>query len=239
MSFISPMEQYEIKNLLSIDFTQNNVIFYLLIASLITIFISNQTNPNIIGNWWVIQNESQYKTIQTMIEDFIGKDKTIYFPQIYTIFHIILFSNLQGLIPYSSTATVEMVMTLSISFTQQVGILQIGFTTHQNYLQAAFIPAGTPIFQVPIMLVQEILAYQIKIISLGLRQAINMTTGHILCKVSIGFIWSAYLKGVSIIIQGQPLILLTIFLALEILIAYLQAYIFVFITCITLKDMAN
>jgi F0F1-type ATP synthase membrane subunit a len=50
-----------------------------------------------------------------MIEDFIGKDKTIYFPLIYTIFHVVLFSNLLGLIPYSSTATVEIVMTLSIS----------------------------------------------------------------------------------------------------------------------------
>lgn len=65
-----------------------------------------------------------------------------------------------------------------------------------------------------------------------------MITGHILAKVCVGFIWVAYLKGTSLLVLTLPLLLLTLFLALELLIAYLQAYIFTFITCITIKDMA-
>ena len=64
-----------------------------------------------------------------------------------------------------------------------------------------------------------------------------MITGHILAKVCVGFIWVAYLKGTSLLVLTLPLLLLTLFLALELLIAYLQAYIFTFITCITIKDM--
>lgn len=65
-----------------------------------------------------------------------------------------------------------------------------------------------------------------------------MITGHILAKVCVGFIWVAYLKGTSLLVLTLPLLLLTMFLGLELLIAYLQAYIFTFITCITIKDMA-
>jgi F-type H+-transporting ATPase subunit a len=65
-----------------------------------------------------------------------------------------------------------------------------------------------------------------------------MITGHILAKVCVGFIWVAYLKGTSLLVLTLPLLLLTLFLGLELLIAYLQAYIFTFITCITIKDMA-
>lgn len=88
------------------------------------------------------------------------------------------------------------------------------------------------------MIVLEILAYVFRIISLGLRLAINMITGHVLVKTIIGGIWVAYLKGISLLFLSIPLLLLTAFLALEILIAYLQAYIIVFITILTLKDVS-
>jgi len=88
------------------------------------------------------------------------------------------------------------------------------------------------------MILLEILAYLTRTLSLGLRLAVNMVTGHILVKVILGFIWAGYVKGTSLLVLSLPLFLLTLFLCLEILIAYLQAYIFTFITCITLKDMS-
>ncbi len=89
------------------------------------------------------------------------------------------------------------------------------------------------------MIVLELVAYVTRTLSLGLRLAVNMITGHILAKVCVGFIWVAYLKGLSSLVISLPLLVpLTLFLGLELLIAYLQAYIFTFITCITIKDMA-
>jgi len=162
-------------------------------------------------------------------------------PLIYTVFHLILFTNLIGMVPYTSCSTVEIIITLTIAFTLLVAVLIRGFqTTHDMVLLAAFIPAGTPLALVPLMIVLEIVAYLTRCLSLGLRLAVNMITGHILAKVCVGFIWLAYLKlnKGSLVVLSLPLLLLTLFLGLEILIAYLQAYIFTFITCITIKDMA-
>ena len=148
-----------------------------------------------------------------MIENFVGRKYSIYLPLFYSLFHIILFSNFLGLLPYSTTSTVELVMTLSIAFTLLIGILLIGFLTHKLHLLAIFLPSGTPLGLVPIMIFLEILAYIFRIISLGLRLAINMITGHTLVKVIVGGIWLGYLKGTSILILAAPLLLLTVFLA--------------------------
>ena len=143
------------------------------------------------------------------------------------------------MVPYSSTPTVEIILTLSIALTLLIAVLLVGFLSNGVVLLAAFIPAGTPLALVPLMIVLELVAYVTRTLSLGLRLAVNMITGHILAKVCVGFIWVAYLKGLSSLVISLPLLVpLTVFLGLELLIAYLQAYILTFITCITIKDMA-
>jgi F-type H+-transporting ATPase subunit a len=132
--------------------------------------------------------------------------------------------------------TTELVLTLGVAFTLLVGVLLIGFLTHQWKISAAFIPAGTPLALIPVMILLELLAYTTRTLSLGLRLAVNLITGHILAKVIVGFIWlgATSLNSITFLLLAA----ITLFLGLEILIAYLQAYIFTFITCITLKDLA-
>jgi F0F1-type ATP synthase membrane subunit a len=113
----------------------------------------------------------------------------------------------------------------------------MGILTHKVILLAAFLPSGTPLGLILLIFPLEFLSYVIRTISLGLRLAINLITGHVLVKVIISLIWASYLNGSSLLVISLPLLLLTMFLTLEILIAYLQAYIFTFITCITIKDM--
>ncbi len=234
------MEQYIIYPILSFNFTITNVIFYLMIATFVTIVFSKGiiNNNSIVSNNWFILSESLFRTILLKIENFVGAKSMIYLPLFYSLFHIVLFSNFLGLLPYSTTSTAEIILTLSLAFTLLVGILLLGFLTHRLNLLAIFLPSGTPLGLIPIMIVLEILAYIFRIISLGLRLAINMITGHVLVKTIVGGIWIAYLKGISILFLSIPLLLLTAFLALEILIAYLQAYIIVFITILTLKDVS-
>ena len=162
---------------------------------------------NIISNNWGILSESLFRTILLKIENFVGPKSSIYLPLFYTIFHIVLFSNLLGLVPYSTTPTVELVKTLSISFTLLMGLLLVGFLTHKLYLLALFLPGGTPVALIIPMVGLEIIAYVFKILSLGLRLAINLITGHLLLKVSIGFVWLGYIKGTSFFILAIPLIL--------------------------------
>ena len=237
----SPMEQYEIFPIISLNLVVPHTIGYLFIAGVLSVMLTyigaggKIQQGNQIPNVYSITHESLFRSILQMVDTYMN---TVYFPQIYTLFHVILFSNQIGMIPYSSTPTVEIQMTQSLSFTIQIGVLIQGFISHKIYLQAAFIPVGTPLGQIPIMIILEIISYLSRTFSLGLRLAVNMITGHIQVKVSINFIWVAYLKGTSILIQVLPMFLLTLFLALELLIAYQQAYIFCFITCITFKDIS-
>jgi len=90
------------------------------------------------------------RTILLMIENFVGRSASIYLPLFYSIFHIVLFSNFLGLVPYSSTPTVEIVKTLSIAFTLLKGILLIGFLTHKLRLLAIFLPSGCPNGLIPL-----------------------------------------------------------------------------------------
>lgn len=175
----SPKEQYIINPLFTINLTINNVIFYFKLGALITILLGKGINQDkILSNNWGIMSESLYRTILLMIENFVGVKYTIYLPLFYSIFNIVLFSNILGLVPYSSTPTVEIVMTLAISFTLLIGILLIGFLTHKLYLLAIFLPSGTPLGLIPVKIFLEILAYFFKILSLGLRLSINLITGH-------------------------------------------------------------
>jgi F-type H+-transporting ATPase subunit a len=131
---------------------------------------------------------------------------------------------------------------LALAFTLLVGVLLVGFFSHRFLLLAAFIPAGTPLGLIPLMILLELLAYSTRTLSLGLRLAVNMITGHILAKVSVGFIWVAVYSVdtpnvLVLLLLSFPMLLLLLFQGLEILIAYLQAYIFTFITSITIKDL--
>lgn len=232
------MEQYEIYNILSLNQYLTNINYGLLLVIFISISLNILQNNLLITNWFGILNESFYNTLLIMVRNYINKGE-FYFPLIYTLFTIILFSNLIGMIPYSSTPTVEIIMTLTLAFTILMGILIMGFFSHKLYQFAAFLPAGTPFALIFLMIPLEIQAYLTRTFSLGLRLAVNLITGHILAKVLINFIYLAYLNSFSYmtIFLIFPLLLVSLFLAQELLIAYLQAYIFTFITCITIRDM--
>ena len=234
------MEQYIIFPLFTIQFSLSNIIFFLCLAGSLSIILGNMHMYKglILSNNWAILSESLFRTMLSMVENFVGRNFTIYLPLFYSLFHLILFSNLLGLIPYSSTPTVEIVMTLSLSFTLLIGIALLGFFTHKFFLLAIFLPAGTPLALIPLMVALEVIAYLSRTLSLGLRLAINLITGHILAKVCAGFLWLGYIKGTSFFLLAIGLFLLTLFLTLEILVAYLQAYIFIFISLLTLKDIS-
>ena len=230
------MEQYIIFPLWSMNITITNIAIYLIIATLLTLYLSSGHNKIVPTNRQIL-GESLFHTLLNMLNGYLGLKGVLFLPLFYALFHIILFSNFIGLIPYSSTPTVELIATSSLAITLLMGILIIGFLTHGSYLGALFLPGGTPLALIPLMVILEIIAYLSRTISLGLRLAINLITGHILAKVISGFLWLGYINGTSSFIIFFGLFLLSMFLTLELLVAYLQAYIFIFITILTLKDI--
>lgn len=241
----SPMEQFTIYKIMGLP----NVVVYLMISAMIpiTIFyittagsiVTEKTRDNKTtqqtNNYGILQ-ESQIASISRQIISYLGKTNIYLLPMFYSIFYIIQFANLQGQVPYNNTATVEQVITQTLAGTLLQGVLIQGMIIHKQYQIAAYIPSGTPIFLLPQMFLQEIQAFITRTQSLGLRLAVNMITGHIQAKVIIGFVYTAYQNNVTVAIYMFGLIFLSLFFAQELLIAYLQAYIFMFITCLTLHD---
>lgn len=216
----------------------NNISLYQSIAGQIQLSIPqiHEDKQLLIENNWQVQAESLYRTILNMQENFVSRKHSIYFPQQYTLFFQIQFANFLGQVPYSSTSTVEIVQTQSLAFTLQIGFLIIGVENHGSYQLSVFQPAGTPQPLIPLMVLQEIVAYQFRTISLGLRQAINQITGHVQTKVCVSFIYGGALEGTNPQVLQIPISLQSQFLSQEVQIAYQQAYIFIFITCQTIKD---
>lgn len=241
----SPMEQYNIYTVVPyIGQEINNVVFALILSQIqsITLLWVGISKDEIKLSSWAVITETMYHTNLRIVSTYIGNNNRIYFPLLYTIFYLILFSNVLGLVPYSTTSTAEIVITLTITSTMQLGILIIGYQNQNTKLFAVLLPSGSPVPLIALMVLLELLAYMTKILSLGLRLSINMLVGHILAKVLVGFIWQGVVsaKGVfTFMLSLLPLVLLSVFLSQEILIAYLQAYIFVFILCLTFKDIVQ
>ena len=156
------MEAFNLYPVVSYSLVFTNYTLYLLAPLLFTIYLfyyvtSGYTGKLVRLNSYMVLGEAIFHTLYSMVVGFIGSgfSSTRYLPLIFTIFTLVFFSNFTGLIPYSTTPTTELVLTLGVSFTMLLGILVMGVTTHRAKLVAAFIPAGTPLGLMPLMILLE------------------------------------------------------------------------------------
>ena len=101
-----------------------------------------------------------------------------------------------------------------------LGVTLIGLFKHGLHFFSLFFPHGAPLFTAPILIPIELVSYLSRPISLSVRLFANMTVGHVLLKVLAGFVVALGIFGVV------PLVVLVAITALELLVAVLQAYIF-------------
>lgn len=247
ISFLSPLDQFEIKDLVSINssfFNLNlsltNIGLYLIISTLIIIFINIlATNFNkLVSDFWSIIQESIYATVFNIVINQINEKKgQIYFPFIYILFLFILTNNLIGLIPYSFASTSHFISTFFLSFSIVLGATFLGFQKHGLIFFSFFVPAGCPLGLLPLLVLIEFISYLARSISLGLRLAANILSGHMLLAILSGFTYNIINSGVLFFFIGLiPLAFIIAFSALELGISFIQAQVFVVLTCSYIKD---
>jgi F-type H+-transporting ATPase subunit a len=245
---ISPLDQFEIRDLLSIDapilgnlhLSITNIGLYLLIG-LFFIFVLNflSTNYNrLVGNNWSISQESLYATIHSIVTNQINpKNGQVYFPFIYTLFIFILINNLIGMVPYSFASTSHFVLTFSLSFTIVLGATILGFQKHGLVFFSLLVPAGCPLPLLPLLVLIEFISYLARNISLGLRLAANILSGHMLLNILAGFTYNIMTSGIVFFFLGLvPLSFIIAFSGLELGIAFIQAQVFVVLSSGYIKD---
>jgi F-type H+-transporting ATPase subunit a len=133
-------------------------------------------------------------------------------------------------VPYSFTFTSHIVVTFVLALTVFVGVTILGFVRHGFHFFSFFVPPGAPVWMWPLLIPIEVISYLSRPISLSVRLFANMLAGHMLLKVIAGFVVAMGLLGII------PLVVVVAITGLEILIAFLQAYVFTILTCLYIKD---
>ena len=186
---------------------------------------------------WSIVLESLFASINSMVRDQIGRDREAYLPFIYGLFFFILIANLVGNVPYSFTITTSVIVSIGLSFTILIGVTILGLSIHKVHFFSFFIPSGTPLALVPLLVLIELISYLARAFSLGIRLFANVVAGHTLLKILSTFLFKMFSGGIIIFIL--TLVPFTLFLAitgLELAVSFIQAYVFVLLTCSYIKD---
>ena len=161
----------------------------------------------------------------------------MYFPFIFSLFLFILVNNLIGMVPYSFASTSHFVVTFSLSFTIVIGATILGLAYHNLKFFSLFVPSGCPIGLLPLLVLIEFISYLARNISLGLRLAANILSGHMLLNILSGFTYNIMNSGFIFFFLGLlPLAFIIAFSSLELGIAFIQAQVFVVLSCSYIKD---
>ncbi len=220
----------------SVDISFTNASLFMIISALtiISVFFVGTRRKAIVPTKIQLLTELSYTLVSKMISDTAGTKAKPYFPFIFSLFMFVLFCNMLGMLPYSFTVTSHIIVTFALATIIFVGVTIIGFVNNGVGYLKLFIPSGVPLFLLPLIVIIEIISYLSRPVSLSVRLFANMMAGHTMLKVFGGFVISLGIIG-----GWLPLSFTVALTGLEILIAFLQAYVFAILTCIYLNDALN
>ncbi|GGD18121.1 F0F1 ATP synthase subunit A [Pyruvatibacter mobilis] len=234
---VDPMHQYEIVRLLPIElagfdasFTNSAMWMVASVAAISIFMIFSVSSRALVPGRWQSMAELSYEFVANMLRQNTGSEGQPFFPFVFSLFMFILFANMFGLLPYSFTVTSHIAITFAIALFVIVGITLIGLFKHGLGWFKLFVPSGVPVVLLPLISVIELISYLTRPLSLSVRLFANMLAGHTMLKVFAGFAIMLGWAGVA------PWAFMVAFTGLEVLVAFLQAYVFAILTCIYLND---
>lgn len=180
--------------------------------------------------------ELAYGFIHKMVEDVAGKDALKYFPYIFTLFLFILFSNFLGLIPMAFTPTSHIAVTGVMAMAVFLAVTILGFAKHGLHFLGLFWVSSAPLALRPILALIEVISYFVRPVSHSIRLAGNMMAGHAVIEVFAAFTPLILVSAIGIAVTPLSILAIVAMYALEILVAFVQAYVFTILTCVYLKD---
>lgn len=234
----SPLAQFEIKPLIPLHMGQtdvsftNSALFMTVTVILISLFmVLGMRKRALVPGRWQSVAELSYEFVANLLRDTVGNEGRKYFPFVFTLFMFILVGNMLGMIPYSFTFTSHIIVTFALALVVFLGVTVLGFVKHGVHFFSFFVPPGVSVVLWPLMIPIEIISYLSRPISLAVRLFANLTAGHTMLKVFAGFVISLGIVGGIL-----PLAFVVALTGLELLIAFLQAYVFTILTCFYIND---
>ena len=239
---LNPMHQFEVYKMgpeisiggINLSFTNSSFFMTISAILILTLLFFGTKKKALIPSKIQLITEMSYTFIGKMINDTAGSSAKAFFPFVFTLFMFVLFCNMVGMLPYSFTVTSQIIVTFMLASVIFIGVTIIGFIKHGIKYLELFVPKGVPLVLLPIIVIIEIISYLSRPVSLSVRLFANMLAGHTMLKVFGGFVISLGLLG-----GWLPLSFSVALTGLEILVAFLQAYVFAILTCIYLNDALN
>jgi F-type H+-transporting ATPase subunit a len=249
----SPMEQFEIHPILElpkiagIDLSITNVTLAMFIAAAaVLLFFTAAARRAVVPGRWQSVGEVLFIQIDDLAESIMGHEGRNYFPLVFTLFMFVMAMNLIGMFVLLPTATSQLAVTATLAVLTILTVIAVGVARNGIGFFKLFAPSGVPWFIMPLIVPIEIMSFLIRPLTLALRLFGNMIGGHIVLNVFGGFVFAlgalAMAGGIaSLGLLGSALAMTGIvaLIALEFLVAVLQAFVFAVLACVYLNDVVN
>lgn len=233
---IHPMDQFIVQPLFGDGpiawYTPTNVTLWMLLAivGVFVLMVMGSRGRAIVPSRAQSVAELTYGFIRKMVEDVAGKDALAFFPYIMTLFLFIVMANFLGLIPGSFTTTSHIAVTAILAMAVFLTVTVVGFVKNGAGFLGLFWVSSAPMALRPILAIIELISYFVRPVSHSIRLAGNVMAGHAVIKVFAGFAGVLGLGAVA------PIVAITAVYGLEVLVAFIQAYVFTILTCVYLRD---
>jgi F-type H+-transporting ATPase subunit a len=245
---VDPIHQFEIRNLIpmtsvgghDIAFTNSALVMFIIVGAVSALLIGATMRQAVVPGRLQSIAELSYEFIADTLRSSAGNEGMKFFPFVFTLFMFVLFANLIGIIPYSFTVTSQLIVTVTLALLVFFIVVGYGFWKNGLHFLRLFAPTGMPKLMLPVIVPIELLSFLSRPISHSVRLFGNMLAGHITLQVFAGFI--IMLSGAGILGwfgAVLPFTMVVMLTALELLVAVVQAYVFVILTCIYLNDAVH
>jgi F-type H+-transporting ATPase subunit a len=224
----------------SVNFTQSNLYMLIGAAIMLGVLVLGAKPRAVVPGRLQALAELCYEFIHRMCTDQIGPEGRRFFPFVFTLFFFVLMGNLLGLLPYAFTYTSHIAVTFALALLVITVVTVVALRIHGLHFFAYFFPPGAPKVLAPLIIPVEVISYLSRPLSLAVRLFANMVAGHVMLKVFATFVVMMASAGtIGVIGAAGPLALNVILIGFELLVAFLQAYVFAILTCIYLHDAVH
>ncbi len=170
----------------------------------------------------------------TFVKENLSKKAYYFFPYLLILFTFLLTANLFSLVPYSFAITSHIAVTLFLSFLTFFTCVVLCFYRHGLDFFSLFLPSGSPLPLIPLLVILELISFVARLFSLAIRLFANIMSGHTLLNILAGFGWILATKMSLIFVFPVLVVFLVSFL--EVGISILQAYVFCVLSAIYLYE---
>jgi F-type H+-transporting ATPase subunit a len=238
-----PIHQFDLHRILPLeiggwDVSFTNSAAYMLLTVLFTVgfFLFATRSRGLVPSRVQSVAEIAHEFVAGMLRDSTGKEGMKFFPLVFTIFIFIFACNMLGMIPGAFTVTSHIIVTAALAALVFLTVLVVGFAKNGLHFLELFVPPGVPVYVLPFVVLIEVISFLSRPISHSVRLFANMLAGHITLKVFGGFVVMLLGAGSFAVLAPLPLLMAVAITALEVLVAFLQAYVFTILTCMYLND---